>query len=345
LPFVHPKNGLMPNLGANDGSRLLPLSTLAHGDTRSTLQHAFWVGNGERAFPAGVWDEQCVWFGQTLADKVRARPPRTLVYASGNARSQRGESELYLRAPDHRHHRPSQADSLHVDLWHRGENLALDPGTYLYSGAPPWNNSLCDTRVHNTVSVGDKSQMTRHGRFFWTHWNRSVLDLAKELPGGTLFFAHTHADAARRFLHQRLVLHSALGAIVLDRVTGPEPTPIRVHWNLCDGFAPIRPSSWMKNGVLFCCEARPHGLAMSTSGDPLSHLGWHAPTYGQKHPCLAVELETVAHTASFYGLFAFSPDLSFRGLGQALWTLWQEGQLSTAREHAIHAFSQVTTVT
>ena len=49
--------------------------------------------------------------------------------------------------------RPAHADQLHLDLWHRGENLALDPGVYHYNADPPWTNPLDATAYHNTLTI------------------------------------------------------------------------------------------------------------------------------------------------------------------------------------------------
>jgi hypothetical protein len=72
----------------------------------------------------------------------------------------------YLRAAKFRD-RPGHADQLHLDLWWRGLNIAQDAGTYLYNAAPPWDNALTHTAVHNTVMVDNRQQMTPAGRFLY----------------------------------------------------------------------------------------------------------------------------------------------------------------------------------
>ena len=61
-------------------------------------------------------------------------------------------------------------DQLHFDLWWRGINITPDAGTYLYNAAPLWDNPLVSTRVHNTVTVDGRDQMTRGGRFLVLDW-------------------------------------------------------------------------------------------------------------------------------------------------------------------------------
>jgi hypothetical protein len=51
-----------------------------------------------------------------------------------------------------------------------GHNIAIDAGTYLYSGEGIWRNGLARTSAHNTVTVDNKDQMTLVSRFTWTNW-------------------------------------------------------------------------------------------------------------------------------------------------------------------------------
>jgi hypothetical protein len=89
-------------------------------------------------------------------------------------------SPLVLNNPDHLswaflraaqfNSRPGHADQLHLDLWWRGENFALDAGSFSYNDPPPWDNALASTRVHNTITIDGKDQMNRAGRFLWLDW-------------------------------------------------------------------------------------------------------------------------------------------------------------------------------
>ncbi len=102
-----------------------------------------------------------LWFGIPLANRHYVQLPRYLgdqIYGT--------ESWACLRTAQFTN-RPSHADQLHLDLWWRGLNVARDAGTYLYNAAPPWDNSLTTTRVHNTVTVDGHDQMTRAGRFLY----------------------------------------------------------------------------------------------------------------------------------------------------------------------------------
>ena len=67
--MLDPASGRTPNLGANDGALILPLSVTPFNDFRPTVQAA------ARAFlrfqmPGGVWDEMSLWLGLDAHEKA-----------------------------------------------------------------------------------------------------------------------------------------------------------------------------------------------------------------------------------------------------------------------------------
>ena len=63
LALLDPVSGRTPNLGANDGAYILPLTTLPFEDYRPVTQAAGAAFLKELPLPAGVWDEMRLWFG------------------------------------------------------------------------------------------------------------------------------------------------------------------------------------------------------------------------------------------------------------------------------------------
>ena len=59
---------------------------------------------------------------------------------------------------------------LHVDVWWRGHNVAIDAGTFSYSEGGAAEQALTRTAAHNTVTVDGADQMDRYGRFLWFPW-------------------------------------------------------------------------------------------------------------------------------------------------------------------------------
>ena len=69
--MVNPANGDGPNIGANDGARLLQLSDTPYRDHRPTVQLAMALFAGNRAYTQpGPWDHALQWLGVELPPKV-----------------------------------------------------------------------------------------------------------------------------------------------------------------------------------------------------------------------------------------------------------------------------------
>lgn len=324
--------GALPNYGHNDGALLLGLSSSNHRDFRPTLQHlARELGEPPPFFP-GPWDEQGAWFGFGPTTREVAPPPRDSlrITSSGYVSSHRGPWMIASRVPVHAHHRPGHADSLHLDVWHGPRNVALDPGSFAYSEPAPWDNGLSETRVHNTCSVGDRSQMRRRGRFLWTHWSRAELLVDIDQPGVSVWMARVRCAWGRTFIHTRLVRHCADRLDVFDDVRGAESDVIRLHWNL-EGV------KWRQNGLQWDDGAIAVALHAPTvtvrdiRADATTTIGWMSPTYGMRTPCTSIELEAVATRAWFHTVMSASGGATSR-LPDEVVSRWRDSDLAGAAQ-------------
>lgn len=309
---VDPLSGACPNLGANDGAHILPLASGAFTDYRPTAQAAFLAFCGHRAFSAGPWDEQCVWLGIDVPEARQAdsHDPEWQV-SPGIHRLGNPRNWASLRAVRF-HARPSQADQLHVELWRDGINIALDAGTYRYNAAPPWDNALAGTQVHNTVTIDGQDQMKRAGRFLWLDWAQARL-LPNPETDETLTAEH---DGYRRLgiTHRRSVQRvSELEWLIRDELL-PSRAQTRLHqftlhWLVPDwAFEPAQDGHAIRllsplGPVDLCFSA-----AQSSGPAPKAHLsvlragqaifgpaeanpvlGWRSVTYSKLEPALSIQ--------------------------------------------------------
>ncbi len=322
LAQVDPGSGQAPNLGANDGAHILPLAPGGFRDYRPAAQAAARAFLGQPAFASGAWDELSLWLGQDLSagSPLPTLPACTSVHHLGSP-----DNWATLRAVRFKG-RPSHADQLHVDLWWRGENIALDPGAYRYTAPPPWDNSLAHTLVHNTIAVNHQDQMLSAGRFLWLDWAQARL---LDAPGGQVEKITAQHNGYRRLgvLHRRTLVHLAPGRWQVEDHLLPSrpwqtnrprnpvyPFTFTIHWLLPDW-------PWELDGQALTL-ALPGGgrvrLALSASipkhpqaqvippslvraGRTLagSHnlspvRGWFSPTYGMKIPALSLSLEIIS---------------------------------------------------
>jgi hypothetical protein len=216
LDQVDPETGRVPNLGHNDGSYIQPLSSCSYADYRPVLQAAALRFLDRKPFPGGRWDELAAWLG-LLDPEQKEKLESVVPHASSlilsvpgshvSMHSQSGDSWGYLRTARF-HSRPAHADQLHLDLWWRDHNIALDAGTYSYNAETPWDNALVHTRLHNTVTIEDQDQMTHAGRFLWLDWAQAEVLSNEDQKESADFEVTGQHDGYRKLglIHRRTVL-------------------------------------------------------------------------------------------------------------------------------------------
>ncbi len=205
--LIDPVSGDGPNLGANDGARLLQLSDAKYRDFRPALQLAGALFRQKRLVPAdGPWNAVLEWLGVALPDQVAVAAGSRVFDSGGVATLRAGPAMALLRYPRFRF-RPSQADALHTDLWVGGENLLRDAGSYSYNVAPHWTEYFAGTASHNTVQFDDADQMPRWSRFLFADWLRAsgVQSLAER--DGAMHFAAGYGRRGGPHHHRALALH------------------------------------------------------------------------------------------------------------------------------------------
>src|SRR5690606_38738927 len=83
------------------------------------------------------------------------------------------ETITFIRCGNHKD-RPAQADNLHLDIWHKGENVLFDGGSYKYNTDQKLLKYFMGTESHNTVMLEDYDQMLKGSRFIWFNWSQSL---------------------------------------------------------------------------------------------------------------------------------------------------------------------------
>lgn len=168
--MVDPNHGDGPNVGANDGARLLQLTDTPYRDHRPSVQLAMALFVGQRAYAGdGTWNGPLHWLGIPLPQSSAPAPRDWLADDGGFAMLRRGRWMAMLRYPRFVF-RPSQADALHLDLWVNGVNVLRDGGTYSYNTEPSWLAYFGGTASHNTVQLDERDQMPRLSRFLLGEW-------------------------------------------------------------------------------------------------------------------------------------------------------------------------------
>lgn len=308
LSLMDSESGRTPNLGANDGAYIFPLTISPFADFRP-VAHAAARAFLDYGLPRGPWDEMALWFGALAAAPRTLELPRYLgdqLYGK--------QSWAYFRTAQFTS-RPSHADQLHLDLWQRGLNIAQDAGTYLYNAAAPWDNALASAFVHNTVTVDSRDQMTRAGRFLYLDWVDAYRKpLPAEEPGELQRLRGRYRG--RGYRHTRTVSvfeddHWRIVDEILPLSWRKGSLSARLHWLLPNYPWKVEnreqrveisldlPQGTVKIGLFAQPLFSPlypllsivrGGESVFGSAAPDPARGWTSPTYGVKIPALSVAL-------------------------------------------------------
>ena len=307
--LCNPLNGYCPNLGPNDGAYLMPFKSWDLQDFRPTLQASCALFFNQSFFN-NMESNLCLdWLG--LDRQIAVFDLNTIESQKLNPIVIQGDnSYAYLRA-ERFTNRPGHADQNHLDLWYQNENVLLDPGTYLYNAEKPWNNSLSDTFYHNTLTINQKNQMTRGGKFLWLDWAQAkkietYTNSEDEIISAS---AEHNGYESENVVHQRIVDVKHDEWLIKDTLfqkSAKKEGKAVVGYHLLIK----NPLSFDVDGnsIIFCYKN--FSMQFSILGFDIEKLslvqagktifgrtidnecyGWYAPTYAVKKPAISVVCE------------------------------------------------------
>jgi len=234
------ENGKLPNYGSNDGALFFPLSDFDYRDYRPQLNNLHYILTGQHLFNDNIFiQEDSIWLDAQLKNNFPAITKKigAISFPFGGFYLLRDSNSFsMIRCGKHKD-RPSQADNLHLDIWVNGENVLRDSGTYKYNTLKEYTDYFTGTISHNTVSIGDKSQMLKGNRFIWYFWSQSLIakceDNGLELTfdGSISAFRHINKEC----IHQRKIIKvkDELKWIVEDIIN---EKGVRQNWHKSSSF-------------------------------------------------------------------------------------------------------------
>ncbi len=227
--LTDPVTGDAPNIGANDGARLIQLTGSDYRDFRPSVHLGAALFCNANAFGSGPWEVPLRW--------LKVPDGHALMRASSNSFDcggyhvlRRAKAVVVMRYPRFRF-RPSQADALHVDLWHGGVNILRDAGTFSYNAeGSEW---FAGTAAHNTIEFDGRDQMSRLGRFLFSNWLRAEnVEVATD-DGSSVAASAAYTDDHGARHHRRISLDSDY-LLCEDSVSGEFNEAI-CRWRLTPG--------------------------------------------------------------------------------------------------------------
>lgn len=281
--LVEPSTGEAPNLGANDGARILQLADQRYRDYRTSVQLGMALFAGLRAYDDIPGNIALAWLGLTLPSGSLPQASTRIAGDGGFAVLRTGSAMALLRYPRFRY-RPSQADPLHVDLWVGPANLLRDAGSYSYNSDEASLAYFSGIESHNTVQFDGRDAMPRLGRFLFGDWLRTkAAGPLEAIEGGGAAFAAEYADfdGCR---HYRKVTLRPDRLSVNDRIEGFKSRAV-LRWRLAPGAWELEDMSAILGG---------HRLHVEASA-PIVRCefveGWESRHYLERTPLPVLEVE------------------------------------------------------
>ena len=277
--MVDPQTGDAPNLGANDGANLLPLTDADYRDYRPAVQLAKFL------FEDGAADASCerhlAWLGLSAESATPPDIGRECFHAKGYAVLAQGSWRALLRYPHYRF-RPGHCDALHIDLWDGPVNLLRDAGSYSYNAEPELMERFNGASGHNTVQFDGREPMPKIGRFLRGAWLVADSVEAPFDEDGTAKAAAAYTDWRGARHYRRLTLSPA-GLQVRDTVSGFIERAV-LRWRLAPGDWRMTPDG---------AECAAYRITMQ-SDVPLQRLelvkGWESRYYLHKQTVWVLEM-------------------------------------------------------
>lgn len=236
--FTQFETGDAPNLGANDGARLLPLTSSDYRDFRPSVQLASALFCKSKAWGNdGDWNIPLLWLG--IPPFVEMNTPQSSFHFKQGGyfglRAKRGEAFAMMTYPKF-NFRPSQCDAMHVDFWLNGENLLRDGGTFSYNAGSNYIKYYGGTESHNTVQFDSHEQMPRLSRFLLGGWLKAKNIVFDKIENS----CQARYQDAYKAAHKRKVTLTDDKLSVKDVISGIRRSAI-LRWRLS-------PGNWTING-------------------------------------------------------------------------------------------------
>ncbi len=295
-------DGTIPLLGDDDGGRAFPLGRRDYRSyTEAMALGGLLFRRPDFKCQAGELPEEAFWlFGARVTREWRDLdtyiPERTSVffpnagYAIHRTDWSAGASHLVfdcgglgILTGGHAH-----ADALSVSYFSEGQELLVDPATFVYNCSPEWRAYFRSTAAHNTVTVDGQSQVAQAGTFAWAS-RLNVRTLTS--PSIRWQEAEHEGYAALGVTHRRSIFNAGDYWVLLDRFTGSGSHRFDFHYHLNPAIAPRLVGS--EDIVELEAEACNFNLAIHATvplnaglhiGETEPISGWASNAYGERHP-------------------------------------------------------------
>ncbi len=286
------RTGDVPNLGANDGANLLPLTDADYRDYRPSVELAANLFLGQSIYPNVIHvQDHLAWL--SVNNPVKSHNTRvdvdnfktSIFRSAGYIVLYRGPWKALFRYPFYRF-RPGHSDALHVDLWHFSKNLTRDAGSFSYHSNLTINECFTGCTGHNTVQFDDHDSMPSVSRFLRGKWLNVEGLTVSSTPLKDCIYAGAGYRDWKGARHYRKVELSDLGLRVTDRLRGFKKYAL-LRWRLPLG-------NWVLTEQSLTDQTYTIKIESTVSIEMIRLVtGWESRYYLQRQPVTVLEVRII----------------------------------------------------
>ena len=171
----YPESGKLPNYGANDGALIFPLNGNDFRDYRPQMDALHKLLTSKDLYNEIFEDRS--WFPLRENEYLSYDPLKEVqgisCFKDGGIYIIRENETITTLVNTKYKDRPGHADALHLDIWHKGENILPDAGSFSYNANEDMIRYFNGSSSHNTIMVENKDHMLKGNRFIWYYWIRN----------------------------------------------------------------------------------------------------------------------------------------------------------------------------
>lgn len=301
--MVIEETGDAPNMGANDGAHLLPLTNAGYRDFRpavnlasflfcshaphknaTALEQLDWFGFDSKELAYGVANAEGVQAGHhaSAREGVHKKTKALTLFADGGfIKIKQDDLSVFFRYPRFQF-RPGQCDALHVDVWCGGENILRDAGSYSYNAPAAMLEYFNGPAGHNAIEFDRRAAMPKLSRFLYGKWLKPKS--VRVSDGTNIISCEAGYKDWQGVSHQRTLSLKGRTLTVVDTCAGFTKNAV-LRWRLIN-------ADWQVNDSSIASDAA--SITISSDQTPL-HLelvtGYESRYYLQKTELPVLEVE------------------------------------------------------
>ena len=274
-----PSSGWLPNYGANDGALFFPLSDNDYRDYRPQLDALHGLLTGQSLYDDYLEDAQ--WVGHNVAqtrksfDRIEKQLGIVKFDKSGYYLIREIETLSFIRCGLFKTN--GSTDQLHLDVWHKGKNVLIDGGSYMYNTDEKTVRYFAGSESHNTIMLGNNDQMQKGMRFIWFYPPTFLKAIVREESDNFIFEGKINA-------------FKQIGeGITINRVVKKKKDC--AEWTIIDTVTGV--STEIVKRQLWHIDS---DVYFASNGERKDGEGWFSEYYGVKRPIPQIAFQTKANS-------------------------------------------------